>query len=195
MAILSKDARYRSVAVPMIEAQLTSWVRENPPFLGIHYVSAMECALRLIAVCYALDIVRPWLREPAATWAAAARLVESHARLIYQRPSLYSSATNHTVAEACGLIFAGALFPEMSGASGWHSQGSRLLREQITSNLAARRRRRASAGVPQTGRGTCHVGHATNARHRCTRHAAPIEQSATLSGRSRRRGRQIAGVG
>lgn len=37
----------RRQAVELIETQLLSWVTANPPLTGIHYVSVMECALRL----------------------------------------------------------------------------------------------------------------------------------------------------
>jgi len=99
-------------AIRMLNAQLRSWTKENPPLAGPHYVSAMECALRLIAVCHALDIVRERIKgnEP---WSALAQIAHSHTQLIERRLSLYSSTGNHTVAEAAGLVYAGVLFPEL----------------------------------------------------------------------------------
>jgi hypothetical protein len=63
----------RAEAVAMIEAQLASWTAENPPLQGPHYVSAMECGLRLIAACHALDLVRQDLRRkrPGGRWPAS----------------------------------------------------------------------------------------------------------------------------
>ncbi len=122
------DVRQRAVA--MVEAQLCSWVEANPPLTGIHYISVMECALRLLAASYALDLVRPWLQHPERTWGALLTLVAGHADLIARRLSVHSSSGNHTIAEAAGLIHAGMLFPEMPGAAGWVKLGLSLLEQE-----------------------------------------------------------------
>lgn len=99
----------------MVSRQLASWVRTNPPFAGVHYVSAMECALRLIAVCHALDLLRGELDDDTS-WRGLLAIVDSHLPLIEGRLSLYSSAGNHTMAEAAALVYAGLLFPEIKKA-------------------------------------------------------------------------------
>ena len=117
-------------AVMLLESELMSWVRSNPPWLGIHYVSVMECALRLIAVCHALDRVRGKLLHPDATWAALQALVCSHADFIAKRISLHSSAGNHTIAECVGLVYAGVLFPELENAAMWRSRAVSILTQE-----------------------------------------------------------------
>jgi hypothetical protein len=131
LALIAREdgAAARRQAVGMIEAQFCSWAAANPPFAGIHYVSAMECALRLLAACYALDLVRAWLTDPGVVWQALLMLVESHAGLIARRISAHSSQGNHTIAEAAGLVHAGLLFPELPHAEAWRAQGLRLLEE------------------------------------------------------------------
>lgn len=104
------DAERSRLAVGLLEDALLSWVASNPPLIGIHYISSMECALRLIAVCHAVDIAREHLQRREEVFDAVTRLVSSHATLIGQRLSLHSSAGNHTVAECAGLIYAGELF-------------------------------------------------------------------------------------
>ncbi len=131
LALLCRRPHYRADAVGLIERQLVSFTRANPPYIGIHYVSAMECALRIIAVCHAIDMVRRWIEHPRATWAAVLVLVESHARLIEKRLSLHSSAANHTIAEAVGLVYAGTLFPELDRAMRWRQLGVTLLKREI----------------------------------------------------------------
>ncbi|CAI8789545.1 alginate lyase family protein [Methylocaldum szegediense] len=131
LALLAlRDEARAERALVLLETMLDSWVRANPPLTGIHYVSAMECALRLIAVCHALDLVRHRLRAPESTWRDLLKLVFSHAFLIAQRPSLHSSAGNHTVAEAVGLVYAGILFPEHADAARWLAQGLGILQEE-----------------------------------------------------------------
>ncbi len=122
---MSRDLRGR--AVTMIRDQLLSWERANPPLDGPHYISAMECGLRLIAVCHVLDILRPMLQADDPIRSCIAGIAESHATLIDQRLSLYSSRGNHTMAEAAALVYAGALFPEFSEAIDWRQTGLRLL--------------------------------------------------------------------
>lgn len=117
-------------AVAMIGRQLESWVGANPPWTGIHYVSAMECGLRLIAVCHALDPVRDRLGGRPSVWTGLLSIVASHAPFILRRLSLHSSAGNHTIAEAAALVYAGVLFPEFDEASRWKARGLGLLRRE-----------------------------------------------------------------
>jgi hypothetical protein len=125
-----RTAHERARAVAMLEAQLLSWVRSNPPLTGIHYISAMECALRIIAVCHAVDLARDILQSPRRTWPAVVELVAGHAGMIARRLSRHSSLGNHTIAEAVGLVYAGALFPEMENADRWLATGTAVLGEE-----------------------------------------------------------------
>lgn len=127
LALIANDENDAGRAVALLERQLLSFCAANPPLTGIHYISVMECAQRIIAACFALDMVRSQLIKRDAVWRALLGLVQSHASIIAKRPSLYSSTGNHTVAEAAGLVFAGVLFPEFDEASAWRELGLRLL--------------------------------------------------------------------
>ncbi|MCA9422360.1 MAG: alginate lyase family protein [Nitrospira sp.] len=131
MAILSADEEHRDRAVYLFESILLSWVHSNPAYRGVHYISAMECGLRLIAVCQAVDLIRPYLTQPDTIWPAVVSLVNSHASFIVHRLSLYSSSGNHTIAECAGLVYAGTLFPELSGAGRWKNVGLTLLQKEV----------------------------------------------------------------
>lgn len=136
LALLAhQETAHAEQAIGLLENILASWIEANPPLTGIHYVSAMECALRLIAACHALDMVRTKLSTPEQTWACLLQLVMSHAGLIVRRLSLYSSAGNHTIAEACGLVYAGTLFPEFSDANHWKTVGMRLLEQEAARQI------------------------------------------------------------
>jgi hypothetical protein len=129
LALLSSrpPAERAARAQRQLEAALASWLDANPPLSGVHYVSAMECALRLIAVCHALDLARARLGPGHAAWGNLLKLVVSHAPLIATRLSLHSSRGNHTIAEAAGLAYAGLLFPALPGAAAWRARGLALL--------------------------------------------------------------------
>src|SRR5262245_20627458 len=129
----SEDTRDR--AVRLLEAQFLSWVEANPLHTGVHYISAMECGLRLIAVCHAFDSVRAYLGRPEQVWPRLLQLIDGHAMLIQQRLSLHSSLGNHTIAEGAALVYAGILFPEMPQASQRESTGLLLLKSEISHQI------------------------------------------------------------
>ena len=54
-----------------------------------------------------------------------------HAWWIERRLSLYASLGNHTVCEALGLVFAGALFQHGSGGRRWLKKGLALLNQEL----------------------------------------------------------------
>jgi len=124
----------RSQAVALFQGQLESWHASNPPYLGVHYVSAMECALRVIALTHAFDALRGARLAPES-WQTLTAIVDSHARLIEKRLSLHSSAGNHTVAEAVGLLYAGLVFNELPGSPGRVAIARRLLRQEVTRQI------------------------------------------------------------
>lgn len=122
------DLRQR--AVELIETQLLSWIAANPPLMGIHYVSIMECALRLIAVCHAMDLIREWLTRPQDVWVSVLNLVGHHAEFIRKRSSGHGVTGHQTIAEAAGLVYAGLLFPKMELAERWLAFGLYLLEHE-----------------------------------------------------------------
>lgn len=119
-------------AIEVLESTLHSWVKANPTLMGIHYVSAMECALRIVSVSHAVDMVRHRLTQAGETWTSVVQLVGSHAPLIAQRLSLYSSSGNHTIAEGTGLVYAGALFQELPAAAKWKALGLAILQKEAS---------------------------------------------------------------
>lgn len=126
---------HRRKAVEVIEAQLLSWIAANPPLVGIHYVSVMECAVRLIAVCHTVDLIREWLTNPQEIWVGVLNLVGQHAELIRKRTTGYSTTAHHTIAEAVGLLYAGLLFPKMDMAERWFAFGLYLLENEATRQI------------------------------------------------------------
>lgn len=136
LALLAKhDASCRRRAGDLLEKILESWTRANPYLTGVHYVSAMECALRLIAVCHALDMARDILKRRDETWPALVWMMESHASFIGRRLSRYSSSGNHSIAEGTGLVYAGMLFSKHSRASMWRSVGLEVLEQEASRQI------------------------------------------------------------
>jgi hypothetical protein len=137
LALLARhDPHCQERATNLAERVLTSWVRDNPHLTGPHYISAMECALRLIAVCHAFDMLRGAVRHES-TWACLARMMNSHAGLISKRLSLHSSSGNHLIAECVGLVYAGVLFPEHPRAAAWRATGFDILDREAQRQIPA----------------------------------------------------------
>ena len=138
LALLAQQAEsaLRERAAAVCEAQLLSWVDANPFLTGIHYISPTECALRLLAVCYAMDLIRPWLPAPERAWPAVLTLISGHAELIRKRLSLRLATPHDTLAAATALIYAGSLFPEMQQAERWLAFGHYLLEENTPRHIS-----------------------------------------------------------
>ncbi len=126
------DPRTADRAAQLFCDVLSSWIRDNPYLAGAHYASAMECALRLIAVCHAVDLLREPLQRRQGIGSDFVWLVESHASLICRRLSRHSSSGNHSIAECAGLIYAGLVLREHPSASEWRDVGTALLQTEAS---------------------------------------------------------------
>jgi hypothetical protein len=133
----SSGSELRDRSMDLLRAQLLSWAEANPAPTGIHYLSVMECALRFIAVCHAVDLVRDRLEPCDPVWRIVVGLADSHASLIARRLSQYSSSGNHTIAEAAALVYAGTLFPELAEARRWQARGLALLERESSRQILA----------------------------------------------------------
>ena len=114
---VSGDVRYAE----LVDRQLRSWWQENPFLSGIHWTSGIELGLRLIAWT--------WIRRLLDGWPPVAELFERNedaARQLYWHqsylaafPSVGTSANNHAVAEAAGLLVAACAFPWFDESARW----------------------------------------------------------------------------
>jgi len=126
LAVLAdQDPSRRGGAIAVIERQLAGWEAANPTGIGVNFISAMEEALRLVALFHTYDLVREWVSD--STRLCVGRIALSHSRHVASRLSLYSSAGNHTIAEAVGLLYAGILLRECPLAAQWRATARRLL--------------------------------------------------------------------
>jgi hypothetical protein len=124
---LSGDERHAEAALLAIER----WNEANPYGMGLNWVSSLEVALRLIAWCWTLQLLR---HSPALAAQRLDRIVTAignHAAHIERFLSIYSSPNTHLTGEALGLFYAGTLFPELDPATRWRSLGTDVLLEQL----------------------------------------------------------------
>jgi hypothetical protein len=129
---LSGDERYAERAA----AHLRSWWSQNPFLSGVHWTSGIETGLRLIAWV--------WVRRLLDGWGGAAELFERndvalaqiwwHQHYLANFRSRGSSANNHVIAEAAGLLVAGLAFNWFAESSRWSEEAARVLEQELTRN-------------------------------------------------------------
>jgi hypothetical protein len=112
------------VARDAAQQMLLQWVRNNPFLSGPHYMSAMECGLRIPVFFYALKILDDLTSNERLE---ILEMIYRHAWLVENRLSLYSSLGNHTICECIGLIFAGSVFRSVSAGRNWLNKGLKLI--------------------------------------------------------------------
>jgi hypothetical protein len=103
------------------------WIGANPFLRGPHYMSAMECGLRVPVFFYCLKAATDLLDEERE---ALLRAVFEHGWWIEKNLSLYASLGNHTVCECVGLAIAGAVFGRTDAGKRWVGHACGLLAQE-----------------------------------------------------------------
>jgi hypothetical protein len=130
---LSGDERYAAAFWCFAE----TFLEANPPYLGPHWVSAQEVALRLMAFVFALGSFARSLHTTPEREARLAGAIAVHAAripptLVYAR----AQNNNHLLAEAAGLYTAGLVLPSHLSARRWRSLGWRWFHRGLRSQIA-----------------------------------------------------------
>lgn len=107
---------------------LQSWIDANPPGRGINWHSGIELGYRLASLSCIVAALDPWV--DAGTGEHLAAFVNVHGTWLTRFPSLYSSANNHLVAEAMGLVLAARMLPHHSHAAAWLASGKTHLEDR-----------------------------------------------------------------
>jgi hypothetical protein len=111
---------------------IVSWIEDNPFPRGEHYLSSMECALRIPVFFYALKRLDNLAPE---VYREILQAIYMHAKLVSNHLSLYSSLGNHTVTEAVGLVFAGAVYRSVRAGQRWLETGLRILTDELSHQI------------------------------------------------------------
>ena len=110
-----------------VRERVLEWLEKNPFLYGPHYMSAMECGLRVMVFIRALLVLRNLSKDEYETILLATC---QHGWLISKRLSLYSSLGNHTVCECLGLVMVGGLFKQIKQGQEWLDTGINLLEQE-----------------------------------------------------------------
>jgi hypothetical protein len=129
---LTRDEKYAEAFWHNFETFSTT----NPPYLGPHWISGQEAALRLMAFVWAAQAFASSSSSTPERNAALARSVAVHAAriiptLVYAR----AQQNNHLLTEAAGLLTAGLALPDHPQAPRWRAQGWKWLNEGLRSQV------------------------------------------------------------
>lgn len=125
--LLTTDEKYAQV----LFEQWEDWIERNPYLFGINWSSALECAIRLISWTWALQMAKHSRFLTNDLYFKILHSIELHARYISRHLSRFSSANNHIIGEAVGLIYAGTYFPALRQASHWRALGWDLFQKEF----------------------------------------------------------------
>ncbi|MBN1480822.1 alginate lyase family protein [candidate division KSB1 bacterium] len=115
--------------------QWTDWIKKNPYKMGINWASSLECAFRIISWTWSLFFVRESQQLNPGLYAHVLQSIHLHAQFIEGHLSKYSSANNHLIGEALGLIYAGSYFPELAKAETWRNLGFAIVFDELLSQV------------------------------------------------------------
>lgn len=112
-----------------IPGQMESWIESNPFQRCINWTSALEVAFRALSWLWVLHLAGSHLEDSfRKNWLNS---LYQHGVYLEQNLSVYFSPNTHLLGEAVALHALGRLFPEMPRAQRWRSTGSRLVLEQM----------------------------------------------------------------
>ena len=119
---LTADEQYAKALL----RQWMDWIDKNPYKMGIYWTSSRECAFRLLSWTWALYFVQKSGCLNPGLYARCLQAIHQQATYIEGHLSRYSSANNHLLGEALGLIYAGSYYSEFVESSRWRTNGYRL---------------------------------------------------------------------
>jgi hypothetical protein len=129
---VTREDRYADA----VADQLRSWWRANPFLSGVHWTSGIEVGVRLLAWVWIRRLLDEWPKvdDLFENDADAVRQIAWHQEYLAAFPSHGSSANNHVLAEAAGLLTAACAFPWYTRSSRWREEAAALLEGHLAAN-------------------------------------------------------------
>jgi len=117
--------------------EITSWIKANPPEMGINWTEGLEIGLRVVSWIWAL---RFFLTSSALTPEVFLEILKSlllQVRHVYRNLSVYTSPNTHLIGEAAALLITGCLFSEFKEATKWLERGKKILEREINRQVGS----------------------------------------------------------
>ncbi len=120
---LSKDEIFATTFVQHLE----SWMEQNPPGLGVNWMSSLEVSLRAMSWIWAFQFFRESEYFTPEIFQKALKFLHVHGRHLEKYLSTYYSPNTHLTGEALGLYYLGTQFPFFKRAEHWRNLGEEIL--------------------------------------------------------------------
>ena len=124
---LTGDEKYAEC----FETHFLDWIDQNPPGMGINWVSSLELAFRSISWIWAFNMFRGSRHMTSDLFCEGLKCLIAHGRHIEQYLSTYFSPNTHLTGEALALYYLGTQCGFLKEARGWRETGERILVEEI----------------------------------------------------------------
>ena len=120
---LTRNEKYARV----FAAHLENWMDENPPKIGVNWLSSLELALRAISWWWAFNFFKDSPSFRASLFMRMMKHLYLFGRHLETYLSTYFSPNTHLTGEALGLYFLGTFLPALRDARRWKKNGYRVL--------------------------------------------------------------------
>jgi len=140
--LYTKDEKYAKEFV----SQVSNWIDENPPMIGVNWVNAMEVAIRAVNLITGFYFFRGSEYVTPDFCISLIKSLLEHGRFVIRnlevrRVNVDGKITalngNHYMSDIVGLVFLGLLFPEFKDSENWVRLGvTELFHEVLNQNNA-----------------------------------------------------------
>ena len=124
---LTKDEEFAAVFV----SHLSGWMEQNPPSMGVNWLSSLEVSFRLISWLWAFHFFKDSPSFTPDVFKKALKYLLIHGKHIENYLSTYYSPNTHLTGEALGLYYLGTQLSFLKGASNWQEKGKEILLNQL----------------------------------------------------------------
>lgn len=128
---LSEDPKYAKEIVSLIR----SWIRDNPPYVGINWISALEVGIRLISWVWAFHLIKGSDECTDEFIAEFLTSVEKQAEYVSVNLTIGRYANNHIIGEAASLAVVGMYFKELKKADMLTKKGLFILEREALKQI------------------------------------------------------------
>ena len=125
--LLTKNEKYAATFV----RHLDSWMEQNPPGMGVNWVSSLEIGLRSISWIWAFHFFKDSQSFTAGVYQKALKYLVLQGVHIEQYLSTYYSPNTHLTGEALALYYLGTQLSFLERADQWKSLGEEILLTEL----------------------------------------------------------------
>jgi len=120
---LTGDERFAATFVRHLE----SWMEQNPPGVGINWVSSLEVSFRAMSWIWAFQFFKDSKSFTPEVFQKAVKFLYVHGKHIEKYLSTYYSPNTHLTGEALGLYYLGTQLSFFKQAKTWRELGQEIL--------------------------------------------------------------------